>query len=446
MADKPEQVAPGPPQPFPHQNGNPPPVPPLPPEIRGPNSRSVPPPMSSNHAPQPPPPPPKPHNTNSQQQQQDQAVREISPMPPHPNHQNNHSRSAEDRYGRPPPDPRQHVPHYMAQPHRVNSLRNEHTPAAGQQQHFLCSHRSCDRSVASNGFTRQSHLVEHMKHHHGHTRPMHEPQSPVSPVDTAFPQASISSSFAQSPPPSASYQHFMSPTGTLPEPIQPQHQLNTSYPQPTQPPRQHVPIQQQTQKPNLTEDLLTSPFDNPLLLSSVDIAPPPVPPNPQKDALLQLLSQTLTQQVQITHNSNMSAIPPLQKQQRALSTTLSKIDQEMSQLNSLNALLDSNEKILHQAMRDADNVLEDAKKRDVPAVEDVLVAPTVVAKQLYDVVIEEKVLEESRGIVGKALDRGRIGADVWAKQTRSLAREEFRKKALVKKIAQGMGLVEEIWE
>ncbi|KAL8871805.1 MAG: hypothetical protein Q9198_007338 [Flavoplaca austrocitrina] len=93
-------------------------------------------------------------------------------------------------------------------------------------------------------------------------------------------------------------------------------------------------------------------------------------------------------------------------------------------------------------MLDADKVLEDAKRRDVPAVEEVLVAPTVVAGQLYESVVEVKVLEECRIVVGKALDKGRIGGDVWAKQTRSLAREEFLKKALIKKISQGMGLIQ----
>ena len=111
----------------------------------------------------------------------------------------------------------------------------------------------------------------------------------------------------------------------------------------------------------------------------------------------------------------MSAIPPLRAQQAALTQTLNNIDYEMSQLNELQTLLNSNETILHQAMRDADKVLDDAKKRKVPAVEEVLVAPTVVAGQLYDSVIEERVLEECRTLVGKALDRGRIGGEVWAK-------------------------------
>jgi ESCRT-I complex subunit TSG101 len=87
----------------------------------------------------------------------------------------------------------------------------------------------------------------------------------------------------------------------------------------------------------------------------------------------------------------------------------------MSQLNDLEALLSSNEAILHQAMRDADKVLDDAKRRKVPNVDEVLVAPTVVAGQLYASVADERAIEESRAVLGKALDKGRISGGVWAK-------------------------------
>lgn len=70
-------------------------------------------------------------------------------------------------------------------------------------------------------------------------------------------------------------------------------------------------------------------------------------------------------------------------------------------------------------MRDADKVLEDAKRRTVPNIDEVLVAPTVVAGQLYQSVAEEKAIEESRGVLGKALDKGRIGGGVWAKVRKS---------------------------
>lgn len=87
----------------------------------------------------------------------------------------------------------------------------------------------------------------------------------------------------------------------------------------------------------------------------------------------------------------------------------------MSRLNDLETMLCSNEGILHRAMRDADKVLEDAKRRTIPSVDEVLVAPTVVAGQLYQLVAEERAIEESRVVLGKALDKGRIGGGVWAR-------------------------------
>ena len=176
---------------------------------------------------------------------------------------------------------------------------------------------------------------------------------------------------------------------------------------PQQPPQQS--------KPNAPEDLLTSPFETALPTQPTNVAPPPIPPNPQKDAILSAFSQTLTQQIHTSHASNLAALTPLHAQQAALTQTLNAINREISQLNDLEALLSSNENILHQAMRDADKVLEDAKRRTVPNIDEVLVAPTVVAGQLYQSVAEEKAIEESRAVLGKALDKGRIGGGVWAK-------------------------------
>lgn len=168
-------------------------------------------------------------------------------------------------------------------------------------------------------------------------------------------------------------------------------------------------------KANPPDDLLTSPFENALPPQPTNIAPPPIPPNPHKDALLSALSQTLTQQINSTYASNLSALLPLRAQQTALTATLNAINAEMTQLNELETLLSSNEAILHQAMRDADKVLDDAKRRKVPNIDEVLVAPTIVAGQLYANVAEERAIEDSRAVLGKALDKGRIGGGLWAK-------------------------------
>ena len=115
------------------------------------------------------------------------------------------------------------------------------------------------------------------------------------------------------------------------------------------------------------------------------------------------------------HSSAFSAVAPLQAQQSALTNTINALNGEASQLNDLEALLSSNESILRQAMRDADKVLEDAKKRNIPNVDEVLIAPTVVSRQLYEAVADERAIEDSRNVLAKALDKGRIGNQTWAK-------------------------------
>lgn len=169
---------------------------------------------------------------------------------------------------------------------------------------------------------------------------------------------------------------------------------------------------------------------------------PPVPPNPEKDALLRALSQALVSQIRQTVSSNNAAIAPLRAQQVALQTAYARLQSELGELQQLDAALASNEQILKGAMIEADRVMEDARRRKAPDVDDVLVAPTVVGGQLYALAAEERGIGDAIFVLGRALDRGRVGTDIFVKQTRSLAREQFLKKALIKKIAKGMALDE----
>jgi len=142
---------------------------------------------------------------------------------------------------------------------------------------------------------------------------------------------------------------------------------------------------------------------------------PPVPPNPEKDALLAALSTALAAQTHQTVSQNTAAIAPLQAQQAALQTATAALQSELDQLQQLDAALATNEQILRDAMREADRVMEDARQRKAPDVDDVLVAPTVVGGQLYALAAEERAIGEALFVLGRALDRGRVGADVFVK-------------------------------
>ncbi|KAJ8104547.1 hypothetical protein OPT61_g10699 [Boeremia exigua] len=66
-------------------------------------------------------------------------------------------------------------------------------------------------------------------------------------------------------------------------------------------------------------------------------------------------------------------------------------------------------------MVEADRAMDDARRRQAPDVDDVLVAPTVVGQQLYTLAAEERGIADALFILGRALDKGRITADVFVK-------------------------------
>jgi ESCRT-I complex subunit TSG101 len=218
--------------------------------------------------------------------------------------------------------------------------------------------------------------------------------------------------------PQQQYQQQPQQYARAPQPPQPQ-------PQPPQPPQPPL---------NLLDDNLTT--------TTAPPPAPPIPPNPEKDALLSLLSTSLVTHIRTTVSTNTRALAPLIAQQSALQTAFTRLQTELSELRALDAALESNTSLLGSAMRDADAVISAAAHRQAPDVDDVLVAPTVVGGQLYAVAAEERGIADALFVLGRALDKGRIGVDVFVRQSRVLAREAFLKKALLRKIARGMGIDE----
>ncbi|ODA83018.1 hypothetical protein RJ55_01527 [Drechmeria coniospora] len=187
--------------------------------------------------------------------------------------------------------------------------------------------------------------------------------------------------------------------------------------------------------PNILDEPLA-----PEVASDAAAAAPPIPPNPEKDALLMQLGQTLASMRQRTRQQNESSMAGLKAQRTAMQEAMAALQSETGQLSQLSKMLASNTSILHEAMRKADDVIESSKNHPLPDIDELLVAPTVVSNQLYNLVAEERALGDAIFMLGRAVERGRISAAVFAKMTRTLAREWYLKKALVRKIGQGMGL------
>jgi len=88
----------------------------------------------------------------------------------------------------------------------------------------------------------------------------------------------------------------------------------------------------------------------------------------------------------------------------------------------------------------ADDLIREVKNREAPNIDAVVVAPTVVHNQLYELVTDDMAIEDTIYVLGKALDKERVSLEVFLKHTRALAREQFLKRALVKKISKQIGM------
>ncbi|KAJ5181406.1 hypothetical protein N7449_011553 [Penicillium cf. viridicatum] len=255
-------------------------------------------------------------------------------------------------------------------------------------------------------------------------------------------------------------------------PLQPQlpHQPHQ---QPSGPPYpQHSPYPSNYPRPPPaaptqadTPDLLTSPFEVELPSITPAGPAPPIPPNPEKDALLHAVSQTLAETLRANAAQSDTAAQSLVSQSRSLHAAMATLQGELSTLNTLHTTLQSNTTVLQQSIHRADATIADAQARStsistpsapstsatpgdtpsgLPPIDDVLVAPTVVGKQLYDLVAEEQGIQQALYALQAALVRGVIGVDSWSRHTRSLAREALLKRALIRKIGRGMGLEESV--
>lgn len=359
-------------------------------------------------------------------QPQQQAPPPVPPLPPQVSAQ----ATGQPQNGPPPPPPKTHQGESGGTPASSLPPPPPQSPPAQRQPSRYDSAPPLPPQVQ-----RQQPIGYSAQHNVGyqHSSPpqvlTYSPRSPPTGQQAPFQQQTARPQYPASPAPQGSYTQWDQTQGQGRQP-----------PGPWSPAAQHQQLAQPVQAapPPPPPDLLDEPLT--LDLPSQDVAPPPIPPNPEKDALLVQLAQTLASLRQQSRQQNDSSMAGLQVQRHAMLSVLPTIQSEMSQLTQLSNVLTSNATILRQATVNADSVIEGSRSHPAPDIDELLVAPTVVSNQLYALVAEERALGDAIFMLGRAVEKGRIPPAVFAKMTRSLAREWYLKKALVRKIGIGMGL------
>ncbi|KAL5354993.1 UEV domain-containing protein [Aspergillus floccosus] len=432
-----QQQAPPVQPPQPQHVPIPPPLPPLPPELgvstsRSPTVQNAPTPQTAS--PVPPPPPPKPGQMVAAEPRQATPVTQQgspSSIPPLP--------------------PKEQGP----RPQSFHSHAGFTSPARASQ--YLPGQTNTAAAPPT-----QYHFPQQQPHHPmGQAVPPHlHGQAPFR-ADGGIPTGQPPQPL-RGPPQQPTYvpgqQHLPHPAYQQPNGRFPQSPLPPAHPSPHNGALPPVPMTQPAPRPKPEQvDLLTSPFEVELPSIAPTGPAPPIPPNPEKDALLQAVSKTLAETLQSNIAQSESAAHSLQSQSHSLHAAIATLQGEISSLKDFNATLQSNTSILQQSLHRADGVIADAQSRiassnpqasadpvpsGLPSVDEILVAPTVVGKQLYDLVAEERGIQQAIYALQAALVKGVIGVETWSRHTRGLAREAFLKRALIRKIGRGMGLEE----
>ncbi|ORX61754.1 hypothetical protein DM01DRAFT_1332339 [Hesseltinella vesiculosa] len=112
------------------------------------------------------------------------------------------------------------------------------------------------------------------------------------------------------------------------------------------------------------------------------------------------------------------------------------LQNEMHMLQDIHDRLQANMSILESRSKDLDQVIDKVTNMPDVSVDEALSGTTVVYNQLFELVADDNAIVDSIYYLGKALNTERIDLTTFMKCTRKLAREQFMKRALIKKISE----------
>ncbi|WRT64208.1 uncharacterized protein IL334_001137 [Kwoniella shivajii] len=419
---------------------------------------------------QPPPPPARPAFGPPPTQEILPQYRPAPTPPPHPFSQGSgsgsHSRQSSSTYpisNTPPPGLQSQTPHSPSIPNRPGRTPQPQSPISS----------SGGPTIPQRPYIPQSPHQPLHQHSTGFpqlpiTLPRNDqPHQYINGYQPVFPQESAQGyppqTNGQYPPSQQPYRNQQLPSVNPTSPhfiaqhpnsqqSQMQSQQYHNPPQPQQQPRQPQP-QPQPQRPiqagppvaRQPVDLLSSPEPSSLPLPSSD-APPPIPPSKPPPPSLQHLHSILLPHLQ-------ASLPPLIHSLQATRTHLLErredlvsgepaIRDEMARLEAVKKVCDSTGRKLGDVVKAGEDRVAELEGKGEVSVDELICGISIVHNQLIDLVAEDNAIEDTIYHMTRALDAERVDLDRYLKSIRSLAREQYMKRALIERILQGMGQTE----
>ncbi|KAF9653087.1 UEV-domain-containing protein [Thelephora ganbajun] len=253
---------------------------------------------------------------------------------------------------------------------------------------------------------------------------------------------SLTSSTTTPPPPPSIY----------PSLAQIQHQIAQPVPPPPPPPVPPAPSQIYPQLHNLMNQHIAQPSQSlrsppPNLMDADDpvieqaVPPPPVPvyvpqrpPNPELLQLHAQIQDKLTSEFASLSQAMALDAERLRAHQVDLLTGEPAIRDEMARLEAVRDVCRGVSERLRYVVTQGEANIIDLRNKGDPPVDELLCSTTIVYNQLVDLIAEDNAIEDTMYHLHRALNAGRIDLERFLRTTRTLAEEQFMKRALIEKI------------
>ncbi|CAH1798904.1 unnamed protein product [Owenia fusiformis] len=132
----------------------------------------------------------------------------------------------------------------------------------------------------------------------------------------------------------------------------------------------------------------------------------------------------------------------LKKTQEDLNAGKAKLEEMVGNLEKEQIEVEKNISLLREKDEEIMDVLARMENREAIDIDEAVVAPAPLYKQLLNSFAEEQAIEDTIYYLGTALNRGSIDLDVFLKKVRELSRQQFMLRALIRKCRSKAGLPE----
>lgn len=171
------------------------------------------------------------------------------------------------------------------------------------------------------------------------------------------------------------------------------------------------------------------------------VPPPPIPvhapPRPPNPELLQLHAQIqdkLTSEFASLSQAMALDSERLRAHQADVLTGEPAIRDEMARLEAVRDVCRGVSERLRHVVTQGEANISDLRNKGDPPVDELLCSTTIVHNQLIDLIAEDNAIEDTMYHLHRALNAGRIDLERFLRTTRTLAEEQFMKRALIEKI------------